>query len=60
VEVPFSEMRAIEGGRNARLEPSRVDTLLLVVDTVNAVPGSTGECWVGPVSVLRPTPTSGR
>jgi len=53
-------MRAIEGGRNARLEPSRVDTLLLVVDTVNAVPGSTGECWVGPVSVLRPTPTSGR
>jgi hypothetical protein len=51
-------MHAIEGGRDARLEPSRVNTLLLVVDTVNAVPGSAGECWVGPVSVLRPRPTS--
>jgi hypothetical protein len=59
-EVPFSEMHAIEGGRDARLDPARVNTLLLVVDTVNAVPGSTGECWVGPVSVLRPKPTSAR
>jgi hypothetical protein len=60
VEVPFAEMRAIEGARDARLQITRVSTLLLVVDTVNAVPGSAGECWVGPVSVLRPTPTSAR
>jgi hypothetical protein len=60
LEVPFSEMHAIEGGRDARLELSRVNTLLLVVDTVNAVPGSAGECWVGPVSVLRRMPTSAR
>jgi len=60
LEVPFSEMRAIEGGRDARLDLARVNTLLLVVDTVNAVPGSSGECWVGPVSVLRPMPTSAR
>jgi hypothetical protein len=60
VEVPFSEMRAVERGQDARLDPSRVNTLLLVVDSVNAVPGSAGECWVGPVSVLRTTPTSAR
>ncbi len=58
VDVPFLEMRAIEGGRDARLDLSRVNTLLLVIDTVNAVPGSAGECWVGPVSVLRATATS--
>jgi hypothetical protein len=53
VEVPFSEMRGIEAGRDAHLDVSRATTLLLVVDTVNAVPGSAGECWVGPVSVGR-------
>jgi hypothetical protein len=53
VEVPFSQMRGIEAGRDAHLDVSRVTTLLLVVDTVNNVPGSEGECWVGSVSVRR-------
>jgi hypothetical protein len=65
VVVPFSEMRAIEGGPGSRLDVQRADTLLLVVDTVNTVPGSEGQCWVGPVTVGRraeaaPTATSAR
>lgn len=61
IEVPFSEMRGIEAGRDAPLDVSRATTLLLVVDTVNAVPGSGGECWVGDVSVRRAaTATSAR
>jgi hypothetical protein len=53
VVVPFSEMRAIEAGPDSRVDINRADTLLLVVDTVNTVPGSAGECWVGPVRVVR-------
>jgi hypothetical protein len=59
-EVRFSDMRPIEAGRDSRLDLSRVNTLLLVVDTVNAVPGSAGECWVGPVSVVGAPSTSAR
>jgi hypothetical protein len=54
VVVPFSDMRAIEAGPGSQLDLQRADTLLLVVDTVNAVPGSAGECWVGPTTVVRP------
>jgi hypothetical protein len=53
VDVPISEMRGIEAGRDAPLDVSRARTLLLVEDTVNAVPGSAGECWVGEVSARR-------
>lgn len=59
IDVPFSEMRGIEAGRDAPLDPSKVTTLLLVVDTVNALPGSAGEFQVGQVAVVRSTPTSG-
>jgi hypothetical protein len=50
VWIPFAEMRSIEAVAGGRLDLQRVDTLLIVVDTVNALPGSAGECWVGAVT----------
>jgi hypothetical protein len=59
--VPLAAMAPIEGGPGSRLDLSRVNTLLLVVDTVNATPGSAGECWVGRVTTAGPaTATSAR
>jgi hypothetical protein len=64
VTVPLGDMRSIEGPKTQYVDITRVNTLLLVVDTVNATPGSAGECWVGKVSTARPAggvvPTSGR
>jgi hypothetical protein len=55
VIVPLGEMRAVDGPRQQHVDLARADTLLLVVDTVNATPGSAGECWVGRVATARPT-----
>ncbi len=64
IVVPLREMRAVDGTRQQAVDLTRVDTLLLVVDTVNATPGSAGECWVGKVATARPagrlTATSAR
>jgi hypothetical protein len=51
VVVPFNEMRSV--GRSSRLDPSLVDTILFVVDTVNTLPGSSGRFWVGDLRVER-------
>jgi hypothetical protein len=49
VFVDFSEMRPIEADAGTPLKLRSVDSLLIVVDTVNALPGSAGECWIGAV-----------
>ena len=55
VVLPLGDMRPVDGPKQQHVDLARVDTLLLVVDTVNATPGSAGECWVGKVAVARPT-----
>ena len=40
------ELTPIEPSRGPPLDLSAVDTILIVVDTVNTAPGSAGEVWV--------------
>jgi hypothetical protein len=44
--IALRDMKAIEAPPGTPLDLSRVDTLLFVVDTVNAKPGSSGEVWI--------------
>jgi hypothetical protein len=52
--VDIGDMRPIEAPPGTALDLSKADTLLFVVDTVNAAPGSVGEIsftdirWSGP------------
>jgi hypothetical protein len=47
--IDFADLKPIEAPPGMRLDVSRIDTLLFVVDTVNATPGSTGELWIDDV-----------
>jgi len=40
IAVPFTDMRPVDSG--GRFDPSLVDTVLFVVDTVNTLPGTAG------------------
>jgi hypothetical protein len=51
IVVPFDDMRPIGGA--GRFEPSRADTVLFVVDTINTLPGSSGSVTVGDLRVER-------
>ena len=42
-------MKAVEAPPGTALDIARVDSLLVVVDTVNASPGSVGELWISDV-----------
>ena len=44
--INLGDMKPIEAPAGTRLDLSRIDTLLFVVDTVNATPGSAGELWI--------------
>jgi hypothetical protein len=44
--IDLNDMKPIEAPPGTPLDLSRIDTLLIVVDTVNALPGTTGECWI--------------
>jgi hypothetical protein len=44
--VDLHDMKPIEAHLGTALDLSRINTLLIVVDTVNALPGTTGECWI--------------
>ena len=46
IVVPFAEMTPVEAPPGTRPDLSKVDTLLIVVDTVNSAPGSAGECRI--------------
>jgi hypothetical protein len=46
IVIDLNDMKPIEAPPGTRLDLSRIDTLLIVVDTVNALPGTTGECWI--------------
>jgi hypothetical protein len=50
IRIPFAELRPV-GASPARPDPGDIDALLFVVDTVNAVPGSSGSVWVGEIRV---------
>lgn len=47
--VDLNDMKPIEAPLGTALDLSRIDSLLIVVDTVNALPGTTGECWIDDV-----------
>ena len=49
IDISLKDMTAIEAGPGAQLDLSKADTLLFVVDTVNAAPGSEGETWIADV-----------
>ena len=47
--IRLQDMTAIEAAPNTALDISRADTVLFVVDTVNAAPDSAGELWLNDV-----------
>lgn len=49
VTVFFDDMLPIEAAPGTRLDLARVDSLLIVADTVNAKPGDSGEVWISDV-----------
>jgi hypothetical protein len=49
VTIDLGEMKAVEAPPGTALDIARVDSLLVVVDTVNASPGSVGELWISDV-----------
>lgn len=51
VGVPFTDMRPIDSG--GRFDPSLVDTILFVVDTVNTMPGTGGHFSISDLRVER-------
>lgn len=51
VSVPIREMTPVDAAPGVALARDRVDALLLVVDTVNTLPGTSGELWVSGVRV---------
>jgi hypothetical protein len=53
IVIPLREMTPVEAPVGARLDLRRADTLLVVVDTVNASPGSSGGLWLTRVAVQR-------
>ena len=47
--IAFRELAPADPAEPAPFEAASVDALLFVVDTVNTVPGSTGEIWISEV-----------
>jgi len=46
VELPFSAFRAISSGAAGEVPLDQIDSVLLVVDTVNSRPGTSGAIWI--------------
>jgi class 3 adenylate cyclase len=44
--ISFADMRAAGTGAREAFAPARIQSLLFVVDSVNARPGDRGVCWV--------------
>jgi hypothetical protein len=53
VVIPLSEFRPVEPGRHDPLDPARIATLLVVVDTVNAHAGSVGNVTIDQLHLER-------
>ncbi len=51
VSVAVRELTPIEAPPGTRLDLTAVDTILIVVDTVNTAPGSSGEVWISELRV---------
>ena len=52
--VAFREMTPADPDHSAPLDAAAVDAILFVVDTVNAVPGSSGHAWISQVRAEGP------
>jgi hypothetical protein len=46
IELPFSEFRPLDSSGSSSLPLDRIDSLLLVIDTLNATPGSGGRVQI--------------
>lgn len=53
LRVDFSEMRPVEEGQPRQVPLGAIDTLLLVVDTVNSDPGARGRIWLTGIDVVK-------
>ncbi len=53
VDIPFARFRAIGVTSTARPPLDRVNSLLLVVDTLNMLPGSKGQLTIGEVGFVK-------
>lgn len=53
VDVPFAKFRSIGATSSAQAPLDRVDALLLVVDTLNTRPGTTGQLTIGDVGFVK-------
>jgi len=51
IEVALREMTPAVASEPAPLDVAGIDSLLVVVDTVNTAPGSTGETWISELRV---------
>lgn len=51
VSIPIREMTPVDVSPGVPLARDRVDSLLLVVDTVNTAPGTAGEVWLSALRV---------
>jgi len=64
IVVPFDEMMSVELGTRGRIPLTGVDSLLLVADTTNSVPGATIRVWISRLQIERavgwPEPTQVR
>jgi hypothetical protein len=64
IVVPFDEMMSVELGTRGRIPLTGVDSLLLVADTTNTVPGATIRVWISRLQIERavgwPEPTQVR
>ncbi len=49
VTIDLRDMKAVEAPPGTALDIAKVDSLLVVADTVNASPGSVGELWLSDV-----------
>lgn len=46
--VPFDELRPV-GGADERPDLGRIESLLFVIDTLNALPGTAGSIWLSEI-----------
>jgi hypothetical protein len=53
IDLPFARFRPIDAGPDATPPLDRMETLLFVVDTLNALPGTTGTLTLGEVALVR-------
>ncbi len=46
LDLPFAEFRAMGSGHAGQLPSHQIDSVLLVVDTLNSRPGASGAIWI--------------